>query len=197
MITHMDAQIGRFIDGLKKQGLYDSSMIVFISDHGEMLGDHDLLYKGPYHYDQIMKVPCVIKFPNNEHAGQRVSGLAESIDLVPTILQTAGLPIHPGIQGRSLLSGDGMQLAQPRESTLTEDFHEHGSQNAVTLRTDDWKYTRFEGETFGELFNLKDDPHELCNLWDQAPGQRAAMTEMLLERMIAAVDPLPLHTGQF
>jgi arylsulfatase A-like enzyme len=197
MITHMDAQIGRFINGLKEKRLYDSSMIVFVSDHGEMLGDHDMLYKGPYHYDAVMKVPCVIKFPQGQHAGQRVSGLAESIDVLPTILQTAGLPIHPGIQGRSLLAKDGRILAAPRSSTLTEDFHEHGSQNAVTLRTDEWKYTRFEGETFGEFFNLKDDPHELNNLWDHAHEQRALLAEMLLERLIAAVDPLPLHTGQF
>src|ERR1035437_5640774 len=105
MCDLIDIQVGRMIDALKQTNQLDNTVIIFMSDHGEMLGDHGIYLKGPHFYAPAVHIPLIISNPARFAAttGKRTAALTELTDLAPTFLELAGLPIHPGIQGRSLL----------------------------------------------------------------------------------------------
>ncbi|MCK5844936.1 MAG: sulfatase-like hydrolase/transferase, partial [Victivallales bacterium] len=109
-ISLVDDNVGRLISALERTGQLDDTIIIFVADHGEFLGNHGLLRKPSLHYDETLRVPLIISGPNTVGKGRRVSGLVELTDVHPTLLGLLGIPINDGVQGmdwsENLKSGD-------------------------------------------------------------------------------------------
>ena len=98
-ISHIDEQVGRMIEILRQRGLYDDTMIVFNSDHGEYLGSHHMKGKGNRMYEPLVRVPLLVKFPGQHGDGSCRNNLVNTIDLAPTILRVAGCEVPSSMLG--------------------------------------------------------------------------------------------------
>ena len=176
-ITTVDEQLGQVLDALEKRGWLDNCLLIFCSDHGELLGDHDLVYKWLM-YDPIVHVPLMIRHPGSVEHPSQVKDLVSLMDIAPTVLESAGIDIPTYFEGRSLtpyLQGDPIE---PREFVICEDNY------LVMMRTETHKLVYYVGqETDGELYDLRQDPHELWNLWHHT-DHRETKTG-LLHRLLA------------
>ncbi len=199
MVSLVDDEVGRILAVLEEQGLAQDTMVVFTSDHGEMLGDHQLMLKGPMMYDCAIRVPLLVRWPGHVPAGIRVEELVEWIDLTATITDVAGVDM-PRSQGISLLplaSGRpaahrGWALSQYRDSGHPYDPPVH----TTMVRRGRHKIVVHHGppssarERTGELYDLQQDPAELVNLWhdpNSAP-LRGELTEFVLDVLVATED---------
>ncbi len=197
MIEQVDTEVGRMMKALEETGQADNTIVVYMSDHGEMLGDHGIYLKGPYFYDCAIRVPLIIRWPGKFKAGLRSDALVEMIDLAPTLLDAAGVPVPSGVQGRSLTGVLTGQTAAHRDSIYSEHFDSSFLYDpppmGACVRTDRYKLTMWQNLPAGELYDLQKDPGEVENLWDSpaAKGVRQEMTARLAGRMIETVDPLP------
>ena len=93
MVKIIDQQMGRIMECLDTYGLSENTLVLFTTDHGELLGDHGLWMKGPFHYEQLVRVPTIIRYPAAIPSAQRSNALFSHADIVPTILGAVGLPI--------------------------------------------------------------------------------------------------------
>ena len=168
-IRFNDEQFGRLIAELKRQGLYDSTLILVVSDHGEEFFDHGWWQHGKTLYQEQLGVPLIVRFPNGEGAGNSIEAIAQHIDIVPTILDVAGVEMPEGLTGRSLrglLSGvPGEDLVQA-VSYLDMDNREAESVTSAIGKLILHHYDIGQGEL---LFDLSTDPDELVNLVDERP----------------------------
>lgn len=185
MISEQDHYIGRILAELKRLGLQDRTLVIFNSDHGEMLGDHGLLFKGGYFYDEVVHVPLILRAPGRLPAGKRITALAEEIDVLPTILEMLDIKVPEGVQGRSLLA---LIEGKSRPAQAV-----HAEFPAIKMiRTESWKLVHYVRAPHGELYDLQEDPHELYNRFDD-PGAAKARQEMqaaLADWLINSQDPL-------
>jgi len=197
MIEQVDTEVGRMLKTLEDTGQADNTIVIYMSDHGEMLGDHGIYLKGPYFYDCAMRVPLMIRWPGRYKAGLRSDALVEMVDLVPTLLDAAGIPVHSGVQGRSLTRVLTGQSTKHRDSVYSEHFDSSSLYQtppmAACIRTERHKLTYFHNSPAGELYDLEKDPGEVENLWvsPRAKDIRQEMMEKLVGRMVETVDPLP------
>jgi arylsulfatase A-like enzyme len=187
MVTMLDSQVGRLLDDLESRGLLDETFILFMSDHGDMDGDHGLESKQPSYYDQVMHMPAVFHWPAGLPAGRRVTDMAENVDLLPTLCDLAGVPLDRRFQGRSLapwLRGEAEGAF--REDALAMHAGPGGDIWAM-LRTRDAKYIRY-GQGAEVLYDLVEDPEEFFNRAEDpaASGRLHFMRERLLQRMLGA-----------
>jgi arylsulfatase A-like enzyme len=168
-----------------------------MSDHGEMLGDHGFYLKGPYFYDCAIRVPLMIRWPGKYKAGLKSDAMVELVDLAPTLLEAAGVPVPSGMQGRSLTPVLTGQSTKHRDSIYCEHFDSSFLYDpppmASSVRTEGYKLSYYHNLGLGELYDLEKDPGEVENLWTSsgAKAARAELTELLLGRMVDTVDPLP------
>ena len=197
MIEQVDTEVGRMMKALEDTGQADNTIVIYMSDHGEMLGDHGIYLKGPYFYDCMMRVPLIIRWPGKYKAGLRSDALVEMVDLAPTLLDAAGVPIPSGVQGRSLTSVLTGQTPGHRDSVYSEHFDSSFLYDpppmAACVRTERHKLSYYHNLATGELYDLKKDPGEAQNLWTSPAAKdiRQEMMEKLMGRMIDTVDPLP------
>jgi arylsulfatase A-like enzyme len=192
LIAEVDAAIGRIVAELKARNLYERTLIVFTSDHGEMMGDHHALGKFGF-FDAAYHIPLIVRDPRRpEGHGRRVDAFTESVDVAPTIAEALGAAM-PGADGRALtpfLAGENP--AGWRDAVHWEyDFRSLGEEaplgldrdacSLVVRRERDRKYVHFAGLK-PLLFNLADDPHETIDrAADPAyAGERLRMAEALL-----------------
>jgi arylsulfatase A-like enzyme len=201
MCDLIDEQVGRMLAVLEETGQAENTIVIFTSDHGEMLGDHGIYLKGPFFYEPAIRVPLIVALPGHIRP-QRSPALIELTDLPQTLLDAVGLPHHPGMQGRSLwplLSGkaDG---DHHREDVYCEYYnampwHTDPTAQMTMLRTERFKLTVDHPASHGELYDLERDPQERDNLWDDADytGVKVEMLVRLCNRMAWTVDPLPLR----
>ncbi|MBV7377597.1 sulfatase [Maritimibacter dapengensis] len=203
MIAMIDDQVGRVLDRLEEQGLMDDTVLIFASDHGDMMGELGILLKGPLHYRGATRVPLIWSDPKAQKPdGQQCDGLASSIDIPATILDRAGLKPYYGMQGQSLLpmiDGDGAG----RDAVLIEDDRERkylGFDQPQRLRsivTAQHRLTIYRPSNIVELYDLGADPGETTNIADD-PAEaetRAMMMEALSNLMIDMQDKTPYMTG--
>ena len=188
-ITLVDAQVGKIVDCLTRRGQLDNTLIVFISDHGELLGHHGLLLKTiddyPFLSDKGQHVPMICRLPGGAR-GAVVDELVELIDLFPTMAEAAGLPVPPDVQGMSLMNVlRGTGRAPEREFAFTQT----SAVKSITGRTHKLAY--YPGRPYGELYNLATDPLEKNNLYDSPAhsGLRQDLTRALLDRLILSEAP--------
>jgi arylsulfatase A-like enzyme len=160
MIAHVDQQIGRLFGELERLGMADNTLILFTADHGNMLGDHGRWFKG-VQYEGSAHVPLIWRGPKGSptNDGRAVDQVVENTDLVPSILETAGIPVPEGVQGRSFLkmmSGQDPQWKNRCYSQLTAGSFLEGGFKLIDNSLD------CTGER--ELYDLRNDPREARNL---------------------------------
>ncbi len=197
MITMVDDAIGTIIDSLKQSGHYDNTVICFNSDHGDYLGDSDLLLKGAWQRESIVKVPFIWSDPATRKHG-RSDALASTVDIAPTILDRADLAPFFGMQGHSLLPTMEEGLAV-REDLLVE-HNDSGPRMGLSrparvrsLKTKNWRLTVYKGEDWGELYDLRSDPKQVKNLWfsEDHENVKSGLMERLVDHLVAQMDESP------
>jgi arylsulfatase A-like enzyme len=201
MCDHLDFQLGRLLDRVDLR----NTIVIFTSDHGEMLGDHGVYIKGPFMYEPALRVPLIIAGPG-VRPDVKGDDLVELADLVPTLRDACGLGVDPAVQGRSLWPTLTRGEPHGRADVYAEYFNANPDKPArylTTLRTESHKIVRHhggDGIDAGELYDLRDDPAELRNLWHD-PTHRDLRHDLLLrlgDRQVhAACDPLPERVGVF
>jgi arylsulfatase A-like enzyme len=156
-IAYGDREFGRLLQGLRERGLYDRATIVFLSDHGEELLDHGGWVHGHTLYDELVRVPLVVKHPARREAGRRVARQVQLLDVLPTILTSQRLPVPDGIAGRAL--DESFTASGPeRPAVLETKYREHVAYGA---RTSETKYVSHLYPARQELvFDLRRDPGE-------------------------------------
>jgi arylsulfatase A-like enzyme len=197
-ISMIDTVVGQVLAKLEQLGVADDTIVCFTSDHGDFMGDHGLMLKLLMHYQGLIRVPFIWSDPTTAEGPDRVDGLASSIDIAPTILRRAGIQPYIGIQGRDLLE----RGHEERQGLIVEEDSQRtmvGFDKPQRIRTyvdERWRMTVRHTESWGELFDLENDPHELHNLWDD-PGhvaQKSILMEAMLYESIALQDRSPLPT---
>ena len=182
MISEVDENLGRLFAHLKREGLWDSTLIIFTSDHGEELGDHWLLGKGGY-FDGSYRVPCIIRDPRtaaDATRGARVHSFTEHVDIMPTILDAFAAPLPAQRDGHSLADflNRGRAPSWRREAHWEFDFRDASDDtaeralglaldecNLSVIRSERYKYVHF-AKLPPLFFDLQTDPHEFHNLAD-------------------------------
>jgi arylsulfatase A-like enzyme len=188
MVSLIDDAMGRIMGALERNGLRQNTIVVFLSDHGDYMGDHGLLGKG-FHYDCVVRTPLIVSGPG-ARASQRVGAVSSAVDIAPTLLDMVGVEEPQSTQGvsmREILHRGG---SPPRRAALTENDDDMGRIRARTITTDEWKLTIYANESFGELYDRRGDPQEAVNRWDD-PGHadtKARLTAMLLEEVMCSFD---------
>ncbi|MCP4886494.1 MAG: sulfatase [Planctomycetaceae bacterium] len=151
-VTFMDEQVGRLIEALERNGLRESTAVVFTSDHGYHLGDHQFWQKSNLH-EQVLRVPLILSVP--DISAGRTQSLVELVDIFPTLSELAGLDIPKSVQGRSLVPILRDPTATIKDSAIS--FNKGHS-----LRTDRWHFMRYNDGTT-ELYDMERDPQQITN----------------------------------
>jgi uncharacterized sulfatase len=184
MISLMDREIGRILDELDRRGLAEDTLVVFSTDHGHFLGQHGLWYKGAFHYEDLLRLPFLARWPGKIPAGEVSTALQALIDLPETFLEACQIPIPGQMQGVSQLPVWTGAQESARDSVITEFRHQPTKLHLRTFITERYKLTLYRSETFGELFDLQDDPSELHNRF--ADPSYATVKAQLMEQWLQA-----------
>lgn len=207
MVSNVDYNVGRILRELEALGLRKNTIIVYLSDHGDLMGDHWLQQKGPFHFDGLIRVPFIWSWPGRILPGMVIENIASLLDFAPTILELCGIPIPEGPKpvepflplelppwpGKSLRPALEGEAAVARESVLISHDEDHLGLRLRTLVTDRYRLTRYAGQSCGEIFDLQEDPQELYNLWN-SPAHRSLRDELstqLLDEVIRHEARLP------
>lgn len=190
-VAFLDRHVGKVLDALESAGLADKTLVIFLSDHGDMLGDHDLLAKGAFFYDESVKVPLIIRNPHEPRTGTksengwRVGGLVQAHDIAATILEAAGF----GAEERARIMPESHSLldaeAPCRDSAVCvyrgtgigdDKQYFDPPAEATMFRQGRYKLVVYHGRSGesapghdapgGQLFDMEADPHETRDLWD-------------------------------
>lgn len=180
-IAFNDISFGRLVDHLIQRGLLDDTVLVLTADHGEEFWEHGKYQHGQSLYDEVLRIPMIVRYPRSERAraGVRSDTPARLSDVMPTVLDLAGVAIPGSVRGRSLVDPE----APPPPaifSRLALDGHD-----LVSIRDHPWKLIRDERTGQIQLFNLVDDPDERSSLDDPVQQRRLeALLEMQLDDQI-------------
>ncbi|HLP26114.1 MAG TPA: sulfatase-like hydrolase/transferase, partial [Acidobacteriota bacterium] len=191
MVSLLDKYVGRILDHLAARGLAENTLVVFTSDHGHLYGQHGLIAKGPFHYEDLVRVPMITRFPGRIPAGVRDARLQTLVDLPATFLDCAGLPPPASTSARSQWKIWQGAQEPGRDCVLIENRHQPTKVHLNTLVTDRYKLTVYRGLHDGELFDLERDPGELSNLWT-APDAQGVKAELLLRLAQVEMENQPL-----
>ncbi|MFD1720335.1 sulfatase [Amnibacterium endophyticum] len=168
-VAMIDEQIGELLEALDRRGVLDDTVVIVTSDHGDCLGDHGLVQKWNM-YEPSVHVPVIVRGPGVE-AGQRLDGLVEHMDLGPTVLELAGVKPPAWMEARSLASA----LRGEQWAGRSHAFSEHARDVILTgtalmtmVRDEHLKLVEFVDSEEGQLFDLRSDPDEVRNRWDDA-----------------------------
>jgi arylsulfatase A-like enzyme/uncharacterized membrane protein YbhN (UPF0104 family) len=179
-IRFWDEHFGALIDDLKKRGLYEDLTIVVTSDHGEEFMEHGGFWHGTTLYDEQLHVPLLVKLPRGDRAGSTVTHWVESVDIMPSLLALARLPVPPAVQGIDLFRG--------KEQTFAEESHEGNVLKSLRLREQGAALkliTANEGNPRGlkprELYRVDSDVREQKDLASEQPSELAKSEHELSE----------------
>jgi arylsulfatase len=220
MNSYIDVQVGRFLDRLHDLGLGEKTIVVYLSDHGDYMGEHRMIRKSKALYDCLCHIPLIVSWPGQITPGQRHDAFVCIEDILPTLTDLLGWDTPPGVQGQSmaplLRGGDycsreaifgeiGLE-GRPYEvgewttfpqGSLTPDFTPQNKKGGIgrikSVRTRRWKLVHYPGQSYGELYDIKADPWELHNLYKQHSYQ-SVIDELrlkLLDWTIESEDGLP------
>lgn len=212
LIELVDNQVGRVLKCLDENNLADNTVVIFLADHGEALGDHGMWGKGPYHFDSVIRVPFLVKWPGRVKEHSTHDQPTDFLDFAPTILDAAGVPIPEGTVPRQpespnapspspgcslvpvLTGGD----SHSESSALVEMDEDYLGFKMRTLVTRRYRLTCYSGKPYGELFDLQEDPNELYNLWDD-PSKKNTRDELrllLLDKIMQTDISLPRQVSR-
>jgi arylsulfatase A-like enzyme len=199
-VTEIDEWVGRILKKLDDLKLADNTLVIFVSDHGEMLGAHGLRGKFNF-YEESVRVPFLLRFPGKIKAGQTVSTPVSILNIFPTILDYAGL---------KSIASDGYSLKGVMEGTESPKYDfavsewdwKNGNVPSIMIRTENWKLMtthRSGGKNIEALFDLKNDPFEINNLLGNNPERfkYKEITENLRSKLVGYLKDVnyPLVKG--
>lgn len=171
--AYIDKQIGRVLDTLTECGLDDNTIVIFTSDHGDMIAAHGFIYKmDTCCYQELANVPFIIRVPGLTERGAVSRSLVESVDILPTLIDLLGLPGLKGLHGNSFRK----ILSDPNTSFRDRVFIHWNGPSFITF-DGRWKYALHTRSKIDELYDLKEDPGEMKNL-----AQEAKFTEILKKK---------------
>jgi len=191
MISLMDKYIGEILDRLDELGLADNTIVVFTSDHGHFYGHHGLIAKGPFHYEDVIKIPMVVRYKDHVKAGKVSNSMQSLVDYAPTFLSIAGLPIPNKMTGLDQKKVWFNEEEQVRDHIICEFHHEPTTIHLKTYVDERYKITVYYNQEYGELFDLQQDPDELHNLWDDEDYAQLKTT-LLLKYIWAELGKEPM-----
>jgi len=193
MVSFVDQQIGRILDALDELGIADNTLIVFTTDHGHFLGQHGLIAKGAFHFEDLLRLPFLVRFPGKVPANQTSDALQSLVDLAPTFLSACGIEVPGVMQGVDQLPVWTGQQAKARDEVIVEFRHQPTLLQLRTYIDERYKMTVYRDRPYGELFDLKTDPNELRNLWDD-PGITDLKLRLMhnFENAEMKREPMPL-----
>ena len=191
-VTMIDDLVGRIVAELEALGCADNTVIIFGTDHGDAMGAHRLIEKGPFAYEETYRLPLVVVHPENASPGGVCDEFVYLQDLFPTFLEMAGRPLPdvPDTQSiRAQLRGE--EVPTGRDSVYAQFFAQlfRYEQRIIRTRTHKFVYNHAD---IGELYDLETDPHELENLFDlpEAADVQASLIEQMREHMVRLDDPI-------
>ena len=201
MCDLIDDQVGRMLEALERTGQREDTLVIFMSDHGELLGDHGIYLKGPYFYESAIRVPLVVSQPGTIPEGVESDALVELVDLAPTLLDAVEEEPLPRMQGQSLwplLIGD-TDVDAHRDVVYSEYYNAmpwHDDPElpfGTMVRTDRYKLVKMHRLASSELYDLETDPNETQNRWDDPAYASIKMNllDTLADQMAETVDPVP------
>ena len=180
MVSQIDHQVGLIVETLEKKGVADETIVIFLSDHGEFLGDHGIPAKAPFLLDCMLHIPCFMAVPGR--AGSDCDALIETVDIFPTIAQLSGFDAPECVQGLDLSPLMNGEQSEIRDVIFAEAVDKR------CIRTREWKYIHYPAKNYGELYNLINDPYELDNLYDTQQQKREEMKRTFYAHMDATED---------
>jgi arylsulfatase A-like enzyme len=193
-----DTGVAELVAALERMGLKERTALIILGDHGESLGEHGIYFDHYGLYDEVLRPPLIIHWPGGPPAGRRIAALTQTQDLCPTVLQILGLPVPPGIEGRSLiplLEGSDDTVGHRRLLACECNWGFRWAMRSerwklIVSRAPDLLHPRPEIE----LYDIVRDPEERHNLVDsdqvQAAGHRAEFEAWLGRRLSHATDPV-------
>ncbi len=198
MVSFVDDAVGDIMNCLESNGQLENTVVCYNSDHGDYLGDYNMLLKGALPFKSITRVPFIWSDPEHRNPAS-TSALASTVDIAATILDRAGIKPFNGNQGQSFKSViDGNDST--REELLIE-YNDGGSrlgfEEAARVRslvTKEWRYTIYKDQDWGELYDLNNDPNETHNLWlsEDHFKIRAHFADRMNHHLTAQMDESPL-----
>jgi arylsulfatase A-like enzyme len=198
MMTMLDTYVGKIIDQLDELGLAESTLVCFTSDHGDFWGQHGLTQKAIHHYEDLLRVPLLVSMPGTVPAGVISDSLQSTVDVAQSFLSVAGLPVPrtmAGVDEKPVWFGEVPTI---RDHVIVENQHQPTTMNMRTYIDDRYKMTVHYNREYGEIYDLKEDPGELRNLWN-LPEYASLKTELLLKflygEMAKAPRPMPRICG--
>lgn len=203
MIAMIDDGVRSVLAALEEGNLADRTVRIFTADHGDLMGDHQLMLKGPMHYQALIRVPLIWSDTPDRRTAPREAALAGTIDIAPTILDRAGVAAPNGMLGRSLLPVLAGHAEEVRSALLIEEEGQRiafGFERPVRMRTllsDGYRLSLYEGVDWAELYDLRNDPLEMRNLWGDPTARKIErqLVERLAREMISASETSPVPMG--
>lgn len=204
-IRYVDDNVGRLMQALEKNGQGEKTVILFFSDHGELLGDYGMTHKNPTFYECLSHIPAILVHPDGRWVDVSFKGLTEEVDMVPTLLDILGVEIPPTMVGKSWVNaldkgdytgretvlceagGGCPTYKEPiKELTLTAPHAPTSFGPGAMIRKGQYKLSVYSDDK-GELYHLENDPHELCNLYDNKEYAeiRNELSLLLLKRVMS------------
>lgn len=202
MLLSVDESLGRIMAALEERGTLDRTLIVLTSDNGFFFGEHGLSLERRLPYEESIRNPLLMRYPPLVKAGSRPAGFAMSVDVAPTVLELARVPISDQIQGRSLvplLAGDS---PSDWRTSLMVEFYTYENPMPWLLdmdyrmvRTDQYKYIHWTHHPdLDELYDMRADPYEMDNLMD-VPELAAVRAELRAELGRLTLSAMGLSGG--
>ena len=216
MNSYVDDELGRFFDAMEASGKTNEALVIYVSDHGEYLGEHRMIRKSKSAYDALTHIPFIVRAP------QGVQGVSDAFvsleDIMPTVLRAAGLDCPGEVQGRDLMPllrgevlpdpgfayGESGGRNEPEKVDLeavktctsphSPDFKPRlklgGFGKMRYVRTREWKLAAYVDDVY-ELYDLRNDPHELVNRYEDAScaDVRRRLERILIEQMMRVSSP--------
>jgi arylsulfatase A-like enzyme len=186
MVSFVDHAVGTIMSALERSGAADNTLVVFTSDHGHFLGQHGLIAKGAFHYEDLLRVPMIAWRPGRVRAGVRSSALQSLVDLTPTFLSAAGIPAPRDMQGVDQLPVWSGEADDARDHVIVENRHQPTAVHLRTYIDKRYKLTVYRDREWGELFDLETDPAETRNLFHD-PAYRDLRVELLSRSLNAEI----------
>lgn len=186
-ISQIDHHVGRLVALLKEKNIYDNTLILYNSDHGDYMGYHHLLLKGNHMYEPLIKVPLIVKYPLQAQAGSVCDALVNSVDCAPTLLRQAGCEVPASMAGIDLASA-------PERDYI---FAESGRGHSYMVRSQTQKLLLCRDDAHSQFFDLRNDPYELENHYGDPNCQESiAHMKAALAEWVLFDAPYPVHADE-